>query len=102
VLDVLATAGVPHNPLDAAPDQSSRVMLARALEHPAEAENGSATRSLVEQVEDALHTLEHRHMQRRQRELRAQIAEAERRGDTEMLGRMIQERMQLDRRLREH
>ena len=104
VIETLANAPAPENPLDAAPDQPSRVMLARALEHPMDqAETSASTqRSLSEQVDDALHTLEHRHMQRRQRELRAQIAEAERRGDNAMVATLIQERMQLDRKLREH
>jgi DNA primase len=104
VIETLATAPAPANPLDAAPDQPSRVLLARALEHPIEqAETSAAAQSsLAEQVEDALHTLEHRHMQRRQRELRSLIAEAERRNDQEMLSKLIQEKLQLDRKLREH
>ena len=56
----------------------------------------------VEQVEDALKTLEYRSMQRRQRELRSQIAEAERRGDSEMVARLTQELIYLNRQLREH
>ncbi|MBS1822346.1 MAG: DNA primase [Acidobacteria bacterium] len=101
VIETLANAPAPENPLDAAPDQPTRVMLARALEHSHDPDNTS-TASPADQVEDALHTLEHRHMQRRQRELRSQIAEAERRGDTNMVATLIHERMQLDRRLREH
>jgi DNA primase len=104
VIETLASAPAPENPLDAAPDQTTRVMLVRALEHPVEQPESSTGnhRSLSEQVDDALHTLEHRHMQRRQRELRSQIAEAERRGDNGMVTTLIQERMQLDRKLREH
>ena len=103
VIEALVSAPAPPNPLDAAPDQPSRVLLARALEHPVDHDESSGDqRSLAGQVEDALHTLEHRHMQRRQRELRTLIAEAERRGDHEMLTRLVQERLQLDRRLREH
>jgi len=103
ILEALASAPSPANPLDAAPDQPSRVLLARALEHPEPAE-GLVTNppSPVEQVENALHTLEHRHLQRRQREMRVLIAEAERRGDHEMLTKLVQERLQLDRHLREH
>ena len=104
VIETLANAPAPANPLDAAPDQSTRVMLARALEHPVEhAESSTGNqRSPAEQVEDALHTLEYRHMQRRQRELRSLIAEAERRNDHEMLTKLIAEKLLLDRKLREH
>ncbi|HEY8996416.1 MAG TPA: DNA primase, partial [Edaphobacter sp.] len=101
VIDVLANAAAPENPLDAAPDHATRVMLARALEHAHDPE-GASVASLADQVEDALHTLERRGMERRQRELRAQIAEAERRGDVEMVARLTQELIQLNRRLREH
>jgi DNA primase len=41
-------------------------------------------------------------MQRRQREVRSLIAEAERRGDNDMLTKLIQEKLLLDRRLRDH
>lgn len=101
VIDVLANAAAPENPLDAAPDHATRIMLARALEHSHDPE-GASVASLADQVEDALHTLERRGMERRQRELRAQIAEAERRGDAEMVARLTQELIQLNRRLREH
>jgi DNA primase len=101
VIDVLANSAAPENPLDAAPDQPTRVMLARALEHSHDPE-ATATASPVEQVQDALHTLEYRHMQRRQRELRSQIAEAERRSDNDMVAKLTQELIQLNRQLREH
>jgi DNA primase len=57
---------------------------------------------MTEQVENALHTLEHRHLERRQRELRTFIAEADRRGDQEMLKKLTAEKLQIDRKLREH
>ncbi|WP_260703270.1 DNA primase [Edaphobacter flagellatus] len=101
VIEVLANAPAPDNPLDAAPDHATRVLLARALEHSHDPDAPN-TASLAEQVEDALHTLEHRAMQRRQRELRSQIAEAERRGDSEMVTRLTHELIQLNRKLREH
>jgi DNA primase len=101
VIEILASAAAPANPLDAAPDQPTRVMLARALEHSHDPE-GTNTVSPVEQVQDALHTLQSRAMQRRQRELRTQIAEAERRGDANMTAQLTQELIQLNRRLREH
>jgi len=37
-----------------------------------------------------------------QRELRSQIAEADRRGDSEMLNQLIQEKLEIDRKLRNH
>ena len=57
---------------------------------------------MTEQVENALHTLEHRHLERRQRELRTIIAEADRRGDEEMLKKLTAEKLNIDRKLREH
>jgi DNA primase len=52
-------------------------------------------------VEDALDTLEMRRLERRQRELRSQIAEADRRGDQAMLGQLIAEKLDVDRKLRD-
>ncbi|HEX9201788.1 MAG TPA: hypothetical protein VF865_19680, partial [Acidobacteriaceae bacterium] len=57
---------------------------------------------LTQQVEGALHTLEHRRLERRQRELRSQIAEADRRGDQPMLTQLIAEKVTIDRALRNH
>ena len=104
VLESLAHAPAPDNPLEAAPDQQSRVLLARALEHsPTEQTTAhSQPKSLTEQVEDALHTLAHRHLERRQREVRGLIAEADRRSDHEMLKKLTQEKLEIDRKLREH
>jgi len=104
VLEALALTPAPANPLDAAPDQASRILLARALEHPPEPAEGAVTQtaSLAEQVEDALHTLKRRHLERKQRETRMLMAEAERRGDEPMLAKLTQEKLLLDRQLREH
>ena len=100
LLEALSHAPAPPNPLDAAPDQHSHVLLARALQH--EADPASSTQSMTEQVENALHTLAHRQLERRQRELRTLIAEADRRGDQEMLRKLTAEKLQIDRKLREH
>ena len=103
ILEALANAPAPPNPLDAAPDQQSRVLLARALQYaddPASA--NTPQQSVTEQVENALHTLEHRQLERRQREIRTLIAEADRRGDQEMLLRLTAEKLQIDRKLRLH
>jgi DNA primase len=101
ILESLANAPAPPNPIDAAPDQQSRVLLARVLEEIHE-DTGSSETSVTEQVADALHTLEHRWMERRQREVRSLIAEADRRGDNDMLTRLTAEKLQIDRKLREH
>jgi DNA primase len=98
LLDALANAPVPPNPLDAASTDESRAHLARALEQPLQ----PTGRTLTEQVEDALHTLETRRLQRRQRELTKQIAEADRRGDQTMLNQLLAEKVEIDRLLRKH
>jgi DNA primase len=102
-LEALAHGPTPANPLDAAPDQETRALLARALMHSddaAEQQSGNA-QSTVQLVTNALNTLERRHIERRQREIRALIAEADRRGDQEMVTKLMAERLTLDRRLRE-
>jgi DNA primase len=103
ILEALANAPAPPNPLDAAPDQQSRVLLARALQYADDpASSQTPQQSITEQVENALHTLEHRQLERRQREIRTLIAEADRRGDQEMLLRLTAEKLQIDRKLRLH
>ena len=97
LLDTLANAPAPSNPLDAAATDEARAQLAQALEY-TPSKNEPA---LLAQVEDALHTLEGRRLERRQRELRSQIAEADRRGDQEMLGQLIAEKLDVDRKLRD-
>ena len=97
ILESLSQAPAPENPLDAAPTNESRAQMAVALQHsPDEKE-----RPLVDQVRDALEALDTRRLQRRQRELRSQIAEADRRGDHEMLDRLMMEKMAIDKKLRE-
>jgi DNA primase len=98
LLDTLAHSPAPANPLDAASTTEARAHLALALDHSPHASEPP----LTAQVENALHTLEHRRLQRRQRELRSQIAEADRRGDQEMLNKLIQEKLEVDRKLRDH
>ena len=97
LLDVLAGGPVPGNPLDAAPTDALRVHLAKALEHALP----PGDPALMMQVEGALKTLERRRLERRQRELRTQIAEADRRGDQDMLGQLMAEKVSIDRALRE-
>ncbi len=98
VLESLAQGPAPDNPLEAAATDDSRAQLALVLQDAPIADDAVA----LAQVGDALHTLERRRLERRQRELRAQIAEADRRGDQPMLDQLMQEKLQVDKRLREH
>ena len=86
------------NPMDAAPDAAARTMLARALEQPTEA--NAVGRKPLDLVKDALDNLERRGLERRQRELRTMLGEADRRGDAEMSGKLQVELVGLMRRLR--
>lgn len=96
LLEVLAAGPMENgSPLDAAPDQASRAMLARVLE------GGDAESAGLEgRVRDALHTLERRCLERRGRDLRVMLAEADRRGDADAVGRLAREKMDVDRKLR--
>ena len=102
LLEMLSNAAAPSNPLDAAPDEESRSMLARVLMQAEDSGESGSRQTMTGQVEDALHTLERRRLERRQRELRGLIAEADRRGDGAMLTHLTSEKMQIDRTLRLH
>ena len=108
LLEALAHGPAPDNPLDAAADDDMRTMLAEVLASQAEApetgsrSKGSTPQTMLEQVEGALLTLSLRFLERRQRELRTSIAEAERRGDHAMVDTLTLEKMKVDRALREH
>jgi DNA primase len=52
-----------------------------------------------ELLEGAIEALRRRHLQRRQRQIQVQIAEAERRQDSAVLGQLIREKLELDRTL---
>ena len=107
LLESLANAPVPQNPLDAAPDDGSRAMLAQVLASQIDTETASQQQSrgeqqsMEEQVSHALHSLAVRQLERRQRELRSGIAEAERRNDQAMVDRLTVEKMKVDKQLRE-
>jgi DNA primase len=90
VMEVLVNAPAPDNPFEAAPDDASRMLLASALQTAAEEEVSAA------KVEGALETLRRGYLERRSREVRVQMAEAQRRGDNEMLLRLMQEKVRLD------
>ena len=97
----------PENPLDAAPDDGSRAMLAEVLNSVVDPSSASqmqargAPQSEQEQIANALQSLAIRYMERRQRELRGGISEAERRGDLAMVETLTVEKMKVDRALRE-
>ena len=107
LFDALAHGTVPDNPLDAAPDEQTRAMLAEVLasqpdtEAALPAQRGSPLQTMAEQVSHALLALEIRYCELRQRELRGAIAEAERRGDQTMVSTLTLEKMKVDRKLRE-
>lgn len=94
VMEVLVNAPAPEDPFDAAPDEGSRALLASALHSAAEGE------SSAEKVQGALDSLHDRYLDRRLRELRVQMAEAQRRGDEAMLLRLAQEKLRVDRELK--
>jgi hypothetical protein len=66
------------------------MLLASALQSASEEEISAA------KVEGALETLRRGYLERRSREVRVQMAEASRRGDSEMLLRLAQEKVRLD------
>ncbi|HVG26532.1 MAG TPA: DNA primase, partial [Acidobacteriaceae bacterium] len=99
-IQVLVNAPAPDNPFDATPDEASRSLLAAALHASSEipeAEQGT----LRDRVLGALQTLQERYQDRRGRELRTAMSEAQRRGDNAMLLRLMQEKLTLDRERRQ-
>jgi DNA primase len=102
LIDVLANAPAPDNPFDAAPDPGSRALLAAALHASSEIPTADNDRqSLTDRVRGALETLQERYRERRGRELRTAMSEAQRRGDEPMLHRLMQEKIALDRERRQ-
>jgi len=99
LIEVLANGPSPDSPLEAAPDAASRLLLASVL-HQASGESDASRESLLEQVGNALKSLQVRRLERRLRELRVLIAEAQRRGDETMLRQLAHEKLQLERELR--
>ena len=107
LLEALADGPVPQNPLDAAPDDGSRAMLAQVLasqidtETVSQQQSRTQPQSMDEQVQHVLHSLELLQLGRRQRELRTATADAERRGDQAMVDRLNIEKMKVDKQLRD-
>jgi DNA primase len=81
-------------PLAAVPDPIQRALLAQALLR----ESGEVE---LDQVESALESLKYRHLESLQRRVRADIAEAERRGDLAQLAVFMAEKLKVDREMRE-
>jgi DNA primase len=94
LLSAFVAAETISNPFDLAPDEASRHLLAAALLH-------GSQEIQPEQVEDAFHSLRHSQLERRQRELRRSLAEAELRNDTAAVQELMTEKIALDRLLRE-
>jgi DNA primase len=83
-----------HDALDALEPGSGRAMLAEILMR----EGGELS---PEELEGAVATLRHHHLQQKQRALRAEIAEAERQNDQQRLLTLTAQKLTLDRALRE-
>ncbi len=83
-----------NDPMEVVEDEAQRALLAEVLlaetKPPEEAE-----------VESAIQEIQERAIESRQRDLRAQIAEAERRGDFAELAVLTQQKLDLDRALRQ-
>jgi DNA primase len=81
-------------PLAALPDPGQRALLAQVLLR----EAGEVE---MEQVEAALESLKYRHLEALQRRVRADIAEAERRGDWAQLAVFMAQKLKVDRQMRD-
>ena len=81
------------DPMDVVEDPAQRALLAEAL-------LGESRPPEENEVESALQEVEERTIEGRLRDLRAQIAEAERRGDHAELALLTQQKLELDRALR--
>ena len=93
ILNVLRDRG-PLEPLAAVSDPSHRTLLAQALLR----ESGEVE---LREVEAALESLKYRHLEALQRRVRADIAEAERRGDLAQLAVFMAEKLKVDRQMRD-
>jgi DNA primase len=81
-------------PLAALPNPGQRALLAQALLR-------ESSEVEMEQVEAALESLQYRYLEALQRRVRADIAEAERRGDWAQLAVFMAEKLKVDRQMRE-
>ena len=92
-LEALALRGA-RDPMEVVEDEAQRARLAEALLQEARAPE-------VAEVRSAIQELEERAMESRQRDLRAQIAEAERRGEFAELALLTRQKLEIDRALNE-
>jgi DNA primase len=93
LLNVLRDRG-PLEPLAVVSDPGHRALLAQALLR----ESGEVE---LREVEAALESLKYRHLEALQRRVRADIAEAERRGDLAQLAVFMAEKLKVDRQMRD-
>ncbi len=83
-----------NDPMDVVEDPAQRALLAEAL-------LGESRPPEEDEVESALQELQERGLESRLRNLRAHIAEAERRGDFAELAVLTQQKLELDRSLQQ-
>ena len=91
-LRALAVRG-SRDPMEVVEDETQRALLADALLGEAKPPEENEVRSAIQEVEE-------RALENRQRELRGQIAEAERRGDYAELAVLTQKKLEIDQALR--
>jgi DNA primase len=82
------------DPIEVVEDSAQRALLAEALLAETKPPSESEVRSAIQEIQE-------RAIEARQRDLRAQIAEAERRGDFAELALLTQQKLDLDRALRQ-
>jgi DNA primase len=106
VIDVLANAPAPDNPLEAAPDNTTRMLLATAMQQGIDPDTSGEANTFQTQretahtlVERTLRTLHLQFLDRRQGELRNSMNEAQRRGDDAMLMQLVREKQHTDQEL---
>jgi len=83
-----------NDPIDAVEDPAQRALLAEALLAETKPPSESEVQSAIQEIQE-------RAIESRQRDLRALIAEAERRGDFTELALLTQQKLELDRALRQ-
>ncbi|HEX4021916.1 MAG TPA: DNA primase [Acidobacteriaceae bacterium] len=99
LIDTLRCSPQSANPLELVSDVASRHLLATLLMQGAQGGDREISSAMVE---DALHALAHSRLERRQRSLRRELAEAEARGDAAQVQSLMAEKVALDRILREN
>ncbi len=95
LINALLASNSPDEPMNLELNDGDRRLLASILMNETQEELSSQL------AEQALHALRRQRMERQQRTLKAQIAEAERKQDSATLARLMQEKLALDRTLSE-